>query len=123
LVECRFNNPRRIKRILNRYVIYLERHAADQEFLPNAIRLMLIAEYFPALFQLYMRLGTNALPAIKGVLTGSTPVQEFEQMYGISVSQLLPQMRHMQQLFELPAANAETLNQQVRQIFEITRLF
>ena len=123
LTECKFNNPRRIKRILNRYVIYLERYAADQVFLPNAIRLMLIAEYFPTLFQLYMRLGANASLAIKGLLVGKTPVQDFEQMHGVSVAQLLPQMRHMQQLFELPAPNADALNVQIRQIFEITRLF
>lgn len=123
LTECRFNNPRRIKRILNRYVIYLERYANDQPFLPNVIRLMLIAEYFPTLFQLYMRLGVNASTVIEDLLSGKTPVQDFEQRHGISVAQLLPQMRHMGQLFKLAAPNADSLNQQVRQIFEITRLF
>jgi len=57
------------------------------------------------------------------LLVGKTPVQDFEQMHGVSVAQLLPQMRHMQQLFELPAPNADALNVQIRQIFEITRLF
>lgn len=125
LTECNFNNPRRIKRILNRYLIYLQRPDAESQFLPNAIRLMLIAEYFPTLFQLYMRLGSGASDAIKKLLDSrdNAGVRNFEAQYGLSVEPLLPQMRYMSKLFELPAVNPETFNAQVRSIFEITRLF
>jgi hypothetical protein len=125
LTECNFNNPRRIKRILNRYLIYLRRHNADEQFLPNAIRLMLIAEYFPTLFQLYMRLGPYASDAINKLLKerDSMSVRNFEEQYGLSVELLVPQMRYMSKLFELPASNAEVFNAEVRSIFEITRLF
>ncbi len=126
LSECNFNNPRRIKRILNRYLIYLQRSDAEEQFLPNVIRLMLIAEYFPTLFQLYMRLGEKASDAIKELLKkGDTNggVRAFEAQYGISVEPLLPQMRYMSQLFELPASDQNRFNAEIRRIFEITRLF
>ncbi|MFQ3535005.1 MAG: P-loop NTPase fold protein [Aggregatilineales bacterium] len=123
LSECNFSNPRRIKRILNRYLIYLKRPAANGQFLPNAIRLMLIAEYFPSLFQLYMRLGKEASDRIKELLDNITNVRDFEARYGTSVEPLLPQIRHMQKLFDMPATNMNAFNEQVRQIFAITRLF
>ncbi|PJF35685.1 MAG: hypothetical protein CUN49_09285 [Candidatus Thermofonsia Clade 1 bacterium] len=126
LSECKFNNPRRIKRILNRFVIYLKRlpeRDRGDAFLPNAIRLMLIAEYFPTLFQLYMRINREASERIKKLLDGSIKVQDFEVMHGINVAHLLPQMRHMQELFNLPAANDQIFANQVQQIFELTRLF
>jgi hypothetical protein len=122
LAESKFNNPRRIKRILNRYLIYLQRRQPDTH-MPNAIRLLLIAEYFPTIFQLYMRLGRAASDAIQGLLEGKKPVRDFEEAYGISVEQIVPQMRYMVKLFELPTQNEPTFNAHVQEIFEITRLF
>ncbi len=122
LAESKFNNPRRIKRILNRYLIYLERRKPDAH-LPNVTRLLLIAEYFPAIFQLYMRFGKVASDAIRNLLNGTTAVRDFEAANGISVEQLVPQMRYMEKLFDLPAQNEQIFNAQVREIFEITRLF
>ncbi|MCE7948748.1 MAG: hypothetical protein DYG88_15095 [Chloroflexi bacterium CFX4] len=122
LAESKFNNPRRIKRILNRYLIYLQRRQADVH-LPNTIRLLLIAEYFPLLFQLYMRLGKQASERISELLNGKTAVRDFEATYGISIEQIVPQMRYMEKLFDLPTQNEQVFNKQIREIFEITRLF
>ncbi|MDW8298791.1 MAG: P-loop NTPase fold protein [Anaerolineae bacterium] len=123
LVESNFNNPRRIKRILNRYLIYLESYSENNRgHLPDVICLMLIAEYFPTLFQLYTRLGKRASDEIKELLDGRTSVRNFSEKHGVNVELLLPQMRHMQRLFRLNSTE-ETVAEYVRRVFGLTRLF
>ncbi|MEM7032004.1 MAG: P-loop NTPase fold protein [Chloroflexota bacterium] len=55
LEKCRFNNPRKIKRILNRYLLFITQFEVkfkDKTWqVATIIRLMILAEYYPILFQ------------------------------------------------------------------------
>ncbi|MBK8020139.1 MAG: hypothetical protein IPK19_01630 [Chloroflexi bacterium] len=52
LRDCHFSNPRKIKRILNRYILFLSRDFDDLHrfYMDNVVKLLVIAEYFPMCF-------------------------------------------------------------------------
>ncbi|MCU0499997.1 MAG: KAP family NTPase, partial [Anaerolineae bacterium] len=56
-----FNNPRKLKRILNRYLLFLNQYEKTHDLfaLPNVIKLIVIAEYFPDLFQMFLSDSAN----------------------------------------------------------------
>jgi len=130
LEECRFNNPRKIKRILNRYLFFISKNEKDLAKYPNAniVRWILLAEYFPGLFQLFLK-NNQTVSTIKEELRKigepAFDVEGFEKKFGISIKAIYPQLSRMGKLFDLdlsttggkldPAAQAQ-------EVFSITRL-
>lgn len=126
LKQCNFNNPRRIKRILNRYLLFLNKYADALEDYPmqNIVRLIIIAEYFPELFHLLMRNSRGFLADAN--FDGSMNTLEFRQKYGVTLDDMLPQLARMHSLFkdlrEQSNISKAKLADQVRAVFSITRL-
>ncbi len=126
LSECRFSNPRKIKRILNRYLFFLGAYdsTALAKFINrNIIRLLIIAEFFPDLFQLLLE-DANSVAAALSRLVGDFDMQHFEARFGISISSIAPQLRRMHKLFKLDSeeASKKNLDEHVQAVFAITRL-
>lgn len=137
LKQCNFNNPRKIKRILNRYLLFLNKYAAglDRYPIPNIVRLLIIAEYFPELFQLLLSDTERYADQIKHLIrlrdldrerTTLISMREFEDTTGVRVAGIFPQLARMRNLFEelreQSDINKPKLREQVQAVFSITRL-
>lgn len=124
LAQCRFSNPRKIKRILNRYVLFLSRHTELKKFrLDSVIRLLVLAEYFPDVFQF-----VRDFIEQKGARDPFEP-QKFYTFYhartGTHLFSLYPQLAIMSALFELRETSNihdHTLRQHTAEVYQITRL-
>ena len=129
LQECRFTNPRKIKRILNRYLLFLGKYGETFTcYNDNIVRLIVLAEYFPNVFQLFLRYPV-AVETITAKLREAGniefDIQGFQRKYGVAISADFPQLSHMSKLFDLslhPDAAEHTLAELVEAVFSITRL-
>ncbi len=125
--ESKFNNPRRIKRILNRYLFFLGKNSdsLDQFYNLNIIRLIIIAEYFPQIFQLLIKESGPVLSMIEKAGTSDFDFTGFEQKFGVSVANIYPQLSRMAKLFSLIKPTDKTkidISNHVQAVFNITRL-
>jgi hypothetical protein len=134
--DCHFNNPRKIKRILNRYLLFISRYEKqrpDQHYvladypLPNIIRFIAMAEYFQTIFQLFLTDAAKAENA-RRALNFSKPefdFKAFRETFGVDVEPIFPQLVYMQKLFsglqEQQDKNKPDLRQQAQAVFSITR--
>jgi hypothetical protein len=126
LQECKFNNPRKIKRILNRYLLFLKKYSdrLERYHMPNIIRLLIIAEYFPDLFQLILD-DTSEFRNYTNFGTKEFEVENFERKFGISITPIYPQLSRMNNLFvlkETKGTGKPKIKQQAQDVFSITRL-
>lgn len=123
---CRFTNPRKIKRILNRYLLFIGKyHQQLRDFHnPNIVRLIILAEYFPDLFQLFLKDASQAKRQLLQVCSGELPVQEFEQQFAVSVANKHHQLTKMKALFDLDLSldMKNDLQGHCQAVFQITRL-
>ncbi len=127
LEQCEFNNPRKIKRILNRYLLFLNKYQGDLDryIIENIIRLLIIAEYYPEIFQL-MVTGTFD-PEYKADNSFGGPkfnINEFEQKTGITIRSYYQSLMRMSALFEFKKTNQQQHNayKHIQDVFSITRL-
>ena len=125
---CQFRNPRKIKRILNHYLLFLGRfeNEIDKYFNENTVRLIILAEYFPSLFQLFLSDDAAKIKA-KLVKIGASDfdVKEFEEKFGLSIMDSYPQLTKMSKLFDLTLPTDEnnpSLVEHARAVLNITRL-
>jgi len=125
LDECKFNNPRKIKRILNRYLMFLAKYETTLSayFMRDVVRLITIAEYFPALFQLFLYDGTQAEQArTRSKFRGANfQVEEYEKMFGLKIQDSLPQLIRLSNLFDLQKEK-DDLVRHAQAVYSITRL-
>jgi hypothetical protein len=127
LETCGFLNPRKIKRILNRFLLFLGTYEEElAKFdLGNVVRLLILAEYYPELFRFTID-GDPALAELKVINTREFQVQSFEQRTGVALSSIYLELRRMHALFDftdpLPAENKSSLAEQARQVFLIARI-
>jgi predicted KAP-like P-loop ATPase len=136
LQNCQFNNPRKIKRVLNRYLFFVSKYEDDIEKYHNAntVRLIILAEYFPSLFQLFLKEkrnlhdGESSLWALQKLLTEvitDSSIETFERKNGISIKLIYPQLARMSRLFELRLDHSDgavSLGEHIEHVFQITRL-
>lgn len=123
--ECHFNNPRKIKRILNRYLFFIKKHATDQYRNTNIVRLIILAEYFPQLFQLLLTDAESTWLELVEIGTSSFDIDKFEQKYGIAISNTYYKLSKMNTLFKfvLPTSDKlPSLSNEVLAVFDITRI-
>lgn len=139
LRDCRFYNPRKIKRILNHYLFFLNRYDSDSErnkrpaefaalkdwmHTPTIIRLLVIAEYFPEIFPLFLHPQPEHLNRLN-FGDKDFSVSDFEQTFGIRIAEQYPQLARMRDLFrlaELRDQRKPDLRQHAQAVFSITRL-
>lgn len=127
LEECEFDNPRKIKRILNRYLFFINKYESELDKYQNAnvVRLIILAEYFPNLFQLFLTKADGVLGALQDFDEPGF-VEEFERRFSTSIASILPQLSRMVKLLALKQpTNTEAklkLEKQAQSVFNITRL-
>ena len=127
LQECHFNNPRKIKRILNRYLLFIskyENELAKYDNL-NTVRLIILAEYFPSLFQLFLKDASAVKVELIKIGDSEFDVKQFEGKFGVSIAAIYPQLSRMNKLFnlELPIDDIKpNLTEHAQAVFSITRL-
>ena len=127
LNSSRFSNPRKIKRILNRYLLFISRFETADEYREKyenriVIQLIIIAEYFPNLFQLF--LGSNrydALYQLKDVLSGHIRVKDFDDRFGSSIGPLYSQLLQTGALCDFTGIDNNTFLQVAREVFHISQ--
>ncbi|MGJ5632050.1 KAP family P-loop NTPase fold protein [Nostoc sp. CALU 1950] len=130
LEKCRFNNPRKIKRVLNRYLFFLNSYEKEiyKYYNSNIVRLIILAEYFPGLFQLFLK-SDNITTSIKSELMKigqlDFKLEEFEKRFGISIVSVYPQLSKMNELFNLnlnTTGDKLSITKNAQNVFCITRL-
>ncbi|HEX7185527.1 MAG TPA: P-loop NTPase fold protein [Thermoanaerobaculia bacterium] len=86
LYDCGFTNPRKIKRILNRYLSFLERHVTKADLakyqIPTVTRLIVMREYYHDLYQLFNEKGFQPFAQIKDYNGGEESAKKFVDQYG-----------------------------------------
>lgn len=127
LETCGFLNPRKIKRILNRFLLFLGTYEAElSKFdLGNVVRLLILAEYYPELFRFTIE-GDPVLNDLKTINSQEFKVKVFEEKTGVALGPIYLELRRMHALFNfndpLPAEGKRSLADQARQIFAIARI-
>lgn len=121
LEDCRFTNPRKIKRILNRVLLFIVRHETQMDDYPmhNVARLLMLAEYYPEVF-----MALREYLWQKDDRTGFSLVQ-FEERLGYALTDRHPRLAIMRALFDLREQNdinKPKLKHQADAVFGITRL-
>lgn len=130
LCECNFKNPRKIKRILNHYLLFLDKYESDlgRFNMHNIIKLIVLAEYFPSLFKLWTNVkDKDAEQELQAKLAGwgkpSFDIKLFEAKYGISVIEAYEQLTQKNKLLVLQSGvEQSTLAEQAKAVFAISRL-
>lgn len=130
LEECKFNNPRKIKRILNRYLFFIGKnhHNYNKYHNSNIVRFIILAEYYPRLFQLYLKNEETIRVITKDfekLGEASFDMKKFEEKYGVQILRDYPRLSKMSKLFKI---NMDTtmgkLNpvEQAQDVFELACL-
>ncbi len=105
LGACGFSNPRKITRILNRYLAFVLRHSSPSYVwnTKNIVRLLIMAEYFPAVFQVFWANASGAKEELLALADGASTFPAFEAKHGISLGISRERIAGMRQLFDLQA--------------------
>lgn len=130
LEKCRFDNPRKIKRILNRYLFFLSAYESSLQKVhnENTVRFIVLAEYFPNLFRLFStseeqtRVVQSLLIKIGG---DQFDISSFENRYGVSLSPSYAQLSRMSNIFDLnlgSSNNRLTITEHSVMVSRISRL-
>jgi hypothetical protein len=102
LKACRFNNPRKIKRILNRYLFFAGENRAtlDKFHNGNVVRLFILSEYYGDLFRVYLNQPEIAVQLAK-IGTKQFEVKKFEDATGVALTSRQEELSRMSSLFDL----------------------
>jgi hypothetical protein len=105
LQDCRFANPRKIKRILNRFLLFLNRFEQDllRYDIPTVVRLLILAEYFPDLFQLCLA-GPEQRKRLRKIDEPDFRVDTFEADMGVSLGDRRLELSRLRGLFKFHEA-------------------
>ena len=130
LEECKFNNPRKIKRILNRYLFFIGKNHDNFENYHNSniVRFIILAEYYPRLFQLYLKDEQTIRVITKDfekLGEASFDIKRFEEKYGVQILSAYPRLSKMAKLFKIDMdTTMGKLNpvEQAQDVFELAGL-
>jgi hypothetical protein len=129
LKECNFTNPRRVQRILNRYITFLtmyrDRLGKNSIQTDNVVRLIVIGEYFPELFRVLAARPESAVADLKSVLQEKMTVGDFEEKHGMSLGFARDRVTAMKRLFDfsVPSTPGQPqLNAYVDTVYQLTRI-
>lgn len=109
LAQHGFSNPRKIKRILNSYLLFLATQAGLNRFdMAHVTQLIVLAEYYPDLFRVADR---GALAEAHQILTqpgkpGTPTPAGFHSTYGVALDGPLAELANMPNLLRLSASIA-----------------
>jgi len=124
LEACHFNNPRKIKRILNRFLLFLGQGNINQYNVDNIIRLMVLAEYYPILFSILQDIPNTEQREdfIDKIMTSQiTANVSFEHEYGFIIPPTYPPLSRIRELFNL-VTSGQSPHKEIEAVHQITRL-
>lgn len=125
LSACHYSNPRKIKRVLNRYLVFLNRYEDRlQDYdISNIVKLIVQAEYYPDLFQLNLT-DVGHVERLKKIGTKEFNLAEFERDTGLTLAGDYANLRRLRELFDLtnPLKPKADLGRHARDVFAIARL-
>lgn len=126
LHDCRFNNPRKIKRILNRFLLFVNKHYPDLESysLGNVVRLIILSEYFPELFRFFLSDADSATETINS-LGETSNTSAFDISRVAKSDQIWTQLFHVKTIVkglkQQKDLGKKKLKEEVQAVFHITR--
>jgi hypothetical protein len=105
IFESGFTNPRKIKRILNRYLNFIAKHVeGDSDIaqfkIPTVVRLIVMREYYQGFYDLFREEGFPAFELIRDY-TGKDRKDRFVSKYGEKWEGLIAQMDRMREFAKL----------------------
>lgn len=124
LSKCYLNNLRRIKRILNRYLIFIGQLDLNDHVAADISRLVILSETFPDIFKLFLgeKEKVNQIRiALSKVGTANFNTKLFDDN-GVSLTFIYPQMVMMKELFQFSSNSLEKFIKSVEVVFRFTRL-
>ncbi len=130
LCDSHFSNPRKIKRILNHFLFFLKLNelTIKNYHLPNIIRLIILAEYYPSVFELFLNDGSSTdkiLAELKKLGSESFNVQDFGKKFGVDLGDSVAELVQMKGLFDLisqEGRDQKNISDHARSVFRIVRL-
>jgi hypothetical protein len=122
LEACKFNNPRKIKRILNRYLLLISQHPAEIENkafnLDNLVRLIVLGEYYHRLFN-WLYGSTTPDTLIRDIGQKNT-YKELVADHDLAIPDSYPPLFRLKPLFDLKSMHS--LRQELDAVFTLTRM-
>ena len=107
LKDCRFDNPRKVKRIFNHYLLFIKKYEQElpQYSMTVVVKLIILAEYFPAVFAAVQ--GDAARRDLQFLGGDKFDVNSFANQYGLDISSTFQQLVKMRKLIELEDVKTE----------------
>lgn len=125
LSACKYSNPRKIKRVLNRYLLFLARYKEKLELyeIDNVVKLIIQAEYYPDLFQVFLS-DAGHIDLLKKIGTKEFDLGAFQLQTGVSISNDYPHLTRIRELFNVsnPLDPKANLQEHANAVFAIARL-
>lgn len=100
--KCQFSNPRKIKRLVNRYALFLMRHKGEIErfVIENIVRMLILAEYYPDLFRIYL-MQEGVAAEFTGFGSNTFSAEKFETRTGLNIRDQYRELVAVKGLFEM----------------------
>jgi hypothetical protein len=100
LQECKFNNPRKVNRILNHYLRFIHTFKQDlpKYYLENIVKLCILGEYYPGIFAVLMNDETRA--DLSKIQSPEFRIKEFEDKHGVQIQSFFDQLIKTQKLLQ-----------------------
>ena len=124
LADCRIANPRKIKRLINGFVRFLDRNQSQLEQfpLPNIVRLLVLAEVEPGLFRAYQADPERVSVELAALGSPDFSLAAFEQAHAVRARAAHPRLSLMRKLFQFEAdPDRPGLRQQIDVVAALTR--
>jgi predicted KAP-like P-loop ATPase len=125
LSTCRYTNPRKIKRVLNRYLLFLSRYNSklSEYDINNIVKLIVQAEYYPDLFQIFLS-NNDQVEQLKKIGTKDFKLADFQTATGVLVAEDYGHLSRIRELFNIsdPLPPKANLEEHARDVFAIARL-
>jgi len=109
LKKCNFSNPRKVKRILNHYILFLvhNQNIINEFRNGDIVRVIILAEYYPELF-LVIKNDTNVISSLSNMGKKNNIQDMLKQTYGFDISPVYEELLVMNDLFSLIHGEAIT---------------
>lgn len=122
LYACRFLNPRKIKRILNRFMTFIQLHSGadlNSYNLGAVTRLIIMREYQQDLFEIFSEAGFEALKDIHSFNGAKESEEEFCNRYGTKWKSLIVNFDKYKGLADLGDTNRKPKREYERSVLEL----
>ncbi|MFT3895298.1 MAG: P-loop NTPase fold protein [Anaerolineales bacterium] len=100
---CHFDNPRKLKRVLNQFLLFLNENGGrvGNEDIPNISRLIIMGEYYPDIYQLFAQAPDKAKAAFANLGGPKFSLDQFKDAYAVNILDRYPELVKVKQLFNI----------------------